>query len=303
MKISIVIPFYNNEQSIDELFQRLRKVVDNKIFDGHNIEFVLVDDGSEDESYSKLNSLLDSELLLNLSLVKLTRNFGSYNAFLAGIHHANGDCCVYLHADMQDPPELIATLFENFLKGVPLVLANRHSRDDGSFFSYMYHFLVKKLALKNAPPGGFDLVLFDNKIREEILSISEKNTNNVYLINWLGYPYISIPYNREKRKYGKSQWKFLKKVQLFVDTFFSFSNIPIQLIRFCFYSSIVFVVFSIVLYSVLSDDNSLMVLLSSIIIFIVSFNAVILSEYLDRIHETVRNRPNFVVENVLKNHT
>lgn len=298
MRISIIIPCFNNEESIAELFNRLEKLAQEEIFGGHAFELVLVDDGSKDNTYGQLVECAQKSPLES-RVVKLTRNFGSYNAFLAGMNYATGDCNVHLHADLQDPPELISQLFEHYLKGFKLVIANRSSREDASIFSSIYHKLVKRFAIKNTPDGGFDLILFDRKIKDEVLAISEKQTNNVYLINWLGYPYVSIPYKRLKRKHGKSQWAFWKKVHLFADTFFSFSDLPLKLIRYLFvFSALLFLVANYLFFFVSEMPHRVIIYIGTAIIFFCSINFVILSEFLSRIHETVRRRPSFVVEKV-----
>lgn len=298
MKISIIIPIFNNADSLPELFKRLEQVASKSIFNGHIFQLLLVNDGSKDHTAIVLKQLV-SESNLESKIISLTKNFGSYNAFLAGMTHANGTCNVHLHADLQDPPELIPQLFHHYLNGYKLVIANRKNREDASLFSSIYHFLVKKFAIHETPPGGFDLILFDEKIRQEIVSISEKHTNNVYLINWLGYEYVNIPYKRVKRKHGKSQWAFWKKVHLFIDTFFSFSNIPLTIIRISFYLSILFFLASsllVILHSNFSFQSP--IFLISLVLLFCGVNFVIVGEFLSRIHETVRNRPNFVVQDV-----
>lgn len=296
MKISVIIPCFNNEGSIKPLFERLCQVEKNIVFENSTFEYVFVDDGSSDNTY--INILNIREIYLSkIKIVKLTRNFGSYNSFLAGMYHSDGDCIVHLHADLQDPPELIPELFANFIKGYELVIANRNSREDESLFSRIYHILVKKYAVKNIPPGGFDLILFSKNIKNHIVNISEKNTNNVYLISWLGFPYVSIPYKREKREYGKSQWALNKKVKLFIDTFFSFSNLPVWFVRGLFFLIMILFIFSLILY-LFNFPIPRTILLISFLSCIILAGILVIVEYLDRIHETIRNRPNFIVEKI-----
>ena len=297
MKISIIVPCYNNAESIPELWERLIVLCTKPIFQGHEFEFVFVDDGSSDQTLLELRKLKAFSNNI-IRLVKLTKNFGSYNSFLAGMTHATGDCNVYLHADLQDPPELIEEQFSYFLKGIPLVIANRSTREDGSFLATFYHWIMRKYALKKAPIGGYDLIMFSSQIRNEIVKIGEKSTNNVYLISWLGYPFVQIPYNRVKRKHGHSQWSTKKKIHLFIDTIFSFTNIPLSIIRFLGLIGVLhFPVASIFFFFNKTMPFQLWFWASLILLFI-SLSSLILSEYINRIHETVRNRPNFVVEKI-----
>lgn len=296
MKISIIIPCYNNEGSIDPLMNRMFIIEKNEIFNNSTFEYVFVDDGSQDNTYNSILKL-KKESKSFIKAIKLTRNFGSYNSFLAGMYHASGDCIVHLHADLQDPPELIPDLFLNYLKGFELVIANRSSRDDESFFSTLYHNLVKKYAIRNIPTGGFDLIMFSHNIKNHIINISEKNTNNVYLISWLGFPYVSIPYKRERREHGNSQWAFNKKVKLFIDTIFSFTNVPVWIVRGLLTFSILLFLISILFYF-LEESISLNFILASFFSSLLLTGIMIIVEYLDRIHETIRKRPNFIVEKI-----
>ncbi len=300
--ISVIIPCYQNEGSISLLAEKLMEVK-TRLQQRAKMQFVFVNDGSTDGTLQELEKFKSTAPEV-VKIVQLTRNFGSYNAFLAGMHHSVGDCHVHLHADLQDPPELIEEMFEHFLKGNKLIIAYRKAREDGSLFSSLYHWKVRRFAIRNIPPGGFDLIMFDEAIRNGILAISEENTNIVYLISWLGYPYVAIPYTRKKRAHGTSQWKFWKKVRLFIDTFFSFTSYPVLLLRIicflCIITSLLMSGWLIYQWSEGMGDTTSLLILSGIILMLFSGGVIagILSEYIYRIHETVRNRPAFVVDSV-----
>ena len=285
---------------LNGLFERLKKVILNHTKENNVVyQIIAVDDGSLDNSYNITLNILKEDKNISSRLIKLSRNFGSYNTFLAGMNHCDGDCCVYLHADLQDPPELIPQLYENYVKGFKLVIANRESREDGTIFSTFYHWMIKVFGINNIPSGGFDLILFDKEIQNEVLKISEKNTNIVYLISWLGYPYVSIPYVRQKREHGTSQWFFWKKVRLLVDSVFSFTMLPAYWIRLTFVfmlvADFIFVIYEVCVRSIHPFNMMIMFFLTLILA-----NILIISEYLLRIHDSVRNRPSFVVDKVLK---
>ena len=304
-KVSIIIPCYQNEGSIpilaDRLFALQSKLQDRAIF-----SYVLVDDGSTDNTYKQLLDF-KNRLPDEVKILKLARNFGSYNAFLAGMTHSQGDCHVHLHADLQDPPELIEEMLTYHEKGTRLVIAHRNAREDVedvTFLASLYHFMVKRYAIKNIPEGGFDLMLFDEQIRKEVVGISEKNTNTVYLITWLGYPYVAIPYTRKKREHGHSQWTFWKNVKLFMDTFFSFSDFPLHILRMF---SLIGLTGSFLMgvYWAIAGEGSFLsphrlfgfwAILIAISVLVGIF---VLAEYMMRIHETVRKRPNFVVDEII----
>lgn len=297
MLFSVIIPCYNNAESIGPLIERLDATLAKEIFSSVKIQIVFVDDGSSDQTYieqKKIKSVSKHQT----TIVRLTRNFGSYNSFLAGMVHAKGDVNAYLHADLQDPPELIEEMFRHYLNGYKFVIANRMDREDKSSFSNFYHWLVKTFAINNIPKGGFDLILFDKSIKAEIVKIGEKNTNNVYLMSWLGFPYINIPYKREKRVYGKSQWTFGNKVKLLVDTVFSFTKIPLWTTRIIFVASVLMSISNLIHTLTSSASYSLTQIIKNQEATCVFLAFLITVEYLDRIHESVRKRPAFVVNSI-----
>lgn len=303
-KLSVIIPCYFNESNIPvtklELLKNESAFPDNLTF-----EYIMIDDGSKDNTLKELLKF-KSEYPEKVKVIKLSGNFGSYNAILAGMNYATGDCNVILAADLQDPPEIIVKMFEYWLKGHKLVIANRQDREE-SFFqrvvSNSYHFLMRKFALKDIPSGGYDLVLFDKQLKNEVVKINEKNTNQIYLLSWLKYDYVNIPYTRKKREVGKSKWTLQKKIKLFVDSFVSFSFFPIRLI------SIIGVLLGLVsffygLFVIYAKITGLVPLqgwtaIMVVLLFVSSFQMValgIIGEYVWRAMDAARNRPNFIVE-------
>lgn len=307
--ISIVIPCYYNELNIPDLTKEL--VLNESRFDKKlNFEYVFVDDGSKDNTYQ---ALLDFQKQYpdNVTLVKLVKNVGSYNAIVAGLSEARGECIVVISADLQDPPSLIPKMYSHFEKGYKLVVANRSKRNDsfvGDFFSNAYHGLIRRFALKNLPKGGFDFVLFHSDLKDHLLELNEKNTNCLYMLMWLGYDYVSVPYERLEREKGKSMWTFSKKVKLFIDSFISFSFLPVRLMVYSgvFLAMIGFLyAISIIVLKITGEIEipgwtTIMIL----IIFISSIQMIflgIIGEYLWRIFDEVRKRPNYIKEKVIKN--
>jgi glycosyltransferase involved in cell wall biosynthesis len=172
-KLSIVIPCYFNEKNIPQTMEAL-SLVERELLGQVEIEYVFVDDGSKDMTYKELLKIYEKKPH-QTKIVKLARNFGAYNAVLAGLGHANGDVLVTLSADLQDPPELIPKMLEYWKKGIKLVIANREAREESflqSSISNTFHYLMRKFALQNTPDGGFDLVLFDRQIRDDVVRMN-----------------------------------------------------------------------------------------------------------------------------------
>lgn len=305
-KLSIIIPCYYNEGNIPVTTAELLRNESN-LPSGLEFEYVMVDDGSKDGTLSELLKF-EAANPGKVKVVKLVANYGSYNAIVAGMQVATGDCNVVITADLQDPPELMAKMYSYWTSGMKLVIANRKERKEGFFkdlFASTFQFLMKNFALENLPEGGFDYVLFDRMIREEIVRMQEKNTNSLYLMLALGFDYVSIPYTRKERAIGKSRWTLKKKLKLFVDSFVSFSFLPIRaitsigfLLGFLALCYGLFVAFAKVTGLVSNQGWSSTML---VLLFVSSFQMIsigILGEYLWRSLDASRKRPNYLIDKV-----
>lgn len=307
-KLSIIIPCYENGKNIPVTGRTL--IAGEKRFPkGTRFEYIFVDDGSKDDTVNELKKFY-RKYPTKVIIVKLSRNFGSNNASMAGLSVATGDCSAILAADLQDPPDLIATMFAYWQKGTLLVIANRAGRNDGivsGLLSETFHTLMRKVIFPGAPRGGFNLSLFDRKLRNEVLALKEKNFFLPYLLLWLGYAYVTIPYVRRRRTIGKSQWTFAKRLTTFIDTFVSFTYLPLRVISFCgLLLSIFAVAYAIIIvYGRLTSHipvegwTSLVIIL----LFVSSFQMIalgIIGEYLWRTLDATRSRPPYIIEKIFK---
>lgn len=305
-KFSIVVPIYFNELNIPYTIPKLQRL--QELLPECELEFVFVDDGSRDDSLKLLLKAKESDP--RIKVIKLSRNFGSMAAIQAGLEHVTGDCVGIISADLQDPPELFETMINQWKAGKKVVLATRSDREE-SFsqraFANSYYFLLEKFALKEYPKGGFDFVLIDRQVVFEILDIKEKNTNIMSLIYWLGHDRELIPYTRQERKLGKSRWTFSKKVKLFVDSFVSFSYMPIRVMSLIgmltailsfFYGLFVIVC---TLFGLISLQGwTTIIALITFLLGIIMTMLGIIGEYLWRILDESRKRPAYIVDEVYK---
>ena len=175
--VSIVIPCYQSVDNIPELTTALQ-ALSARLPEDVTMEVIIVDDGSTDgslEAIEKMKDILNDPVII----VKLSGNFGSYPAFLAGLHYANGDCCVQLHADLQDPPDHIPDMIAHWKNGFKLVIGQRVDREElgvYTLFARLYHKMIKAVAMPYIPDGGYDLILFDRSLRDHIVQMNESNT-------------------------------------------------------------------------------------------------------------------------------
>jgi dolichol-phosphate mannosyltransferase len=305
-KISIVIPCYYNELNIPITGPALIENESNFPSDV-TFEYVYVDDGSKDQT---LKALLDLKQKYpeKIKVVKLAGNVGSYNAIVAGTEYTTGDCVSVITADLQDPPELIPKMYDYWLKGIKFVVANRINREESfvkKILANTFQYLIKKHALPNIPKGGFDFVLFDKQLKEELIKIKEKNTNSLYLLAWMNFEMVSIPYTRLERKVGVSKWTFKKRMKLFIDSFVSFSYLPLRLITILGFltgfSTLIYAMVVIFLKFTGSVPVSGWSSMMLVILFTSSFQMIgigVLGEYMWRVLEASRNRPLYIVDKV-----
>lgn len=304
-KVSIILPCFNVENNIPVTSKVLIEA--ERLYPPDvSFEYVFVDDGSKDKTYSELKKVLAKHS--GVKIVKLSRNFGSNNAALAGLNHATGDCISIIAADLQDPPELISEMFEFWRKGIKLVVANRKNREESPFRVFaanIYHYLMRK-SIPYAPEGGFDLVLFDSSIKNQLVEMNEHNTYLPYQLMWLGYEYVNIPYTRRKREIGHSMWTFSKKVKSAIDSIVSFSFSPIRMISITgfFLGAISLTYLLLIIWRKFADPASVVEgWASGMVIFlgVSSFQMIsmgVIGEYLWRALDSTRNRPNFIVDRV-----
>lgn len=304
-RLSVIIPFLNEAENLGKLHERLGAVV-AKLPDVA-VEVVLVDDGSSDRSLDAIRGFPPSNLTVRV--VKLSRNWGGHAAIAAGVQSATGDILTFLSADLQDPPEIIVELYRKWCEGARICWATRQSRADGlsaRLTAAAYYWLLRRFALPQMPVGGVDLCLVDKKVVRALGNLQERNSNVFNLLMWAGFEQCFIPYDRADREHGASRWTFAKRLKLFIDSLIGFSFMPIRMISsagaalsvlgLCYAALIVVRWF---LYGApVTGWASLMVallMLSGVQMLMLG----VLSEYLWRALDASRNRPLYIVDEVI----
>ncbi|MFF5993862.1 glycosyltransferase family 2 protein [Lysinibacillus sp. KU-BSD001] len=301
---SILVPIYYNELNIPHTVPRLQAL--EKLIPDYNLEFVFVDDGSKDNSLKLLLEQQKNDS--RIKVIKLSKNYGSMQAIQAGLNYVTGDCVGIISADLQDPPELFQKMINTWENGKKIVMATRSDREESfsqKLFSNTYYYLMDKFAIKGYPKGGFDFVLIDQQVVEELVLISEKNTNIMSLIFSLGHEQEFIPYVRQERKHGKSRWTLSKKIKLFVDSFVSFSYAPIRFMTAIGFTvallSFLYAFFIVIAYIsglVEVQGWTSIVALITLLQGLTMMMFGIIGEYLWRILDETRKKPGYIVDEV-----
>jgi polyisoprenyl-phosphate glycosyltransferase len=306
-RVSIVVPVFHNAKSLPELMERLAALAGRNV--DYDFEFVFVDDGSGDNSFEVLQDLMTRDD--RVRIVKLSRNFGSNPAIIAGLSAATGDAVAAIAADLQDPPELIHDMLAHWRDGAKVVLAVRKGRQDPglvSFLSSVFYALFRRFAIASMPAGGFDSFLIDRQVCDLVRGFGETNMYIMGLILWLGFKPVELPYIRGPRpaRYGRSMWSFTKRIKYFIDSFVAFSYFPIRIasvlgivLSFIGLIYAAVVIFARVVRGYQPEGWASLMVVVLVVSGVQLFIMGILGEYLWRTLDVARRRPQFVVERVL----
>ena len=301
MKISFVIAVYHNEGAITKTYEKIKSIFSTDLL-GFSYEIVFVDDGSTDGSLSEILGLRERDS--SVKGLTFTRNFGQMAAMLAGFKEASGDAVINISADLQDPIELIPQMVGRWQEGAETVICYRTDREDNlaaKLFSRLAYGVLR-ISLPQIPPGGFDFVLMDRRVMDEFNAIDVRHRFFQGDLLWTGYRTVFIPYVRLQRTIGKSQYNFGKKLKNFLDAVLDASYLPIRLISLAGVLTSAFgVLYSAsIVFSWLRGETPFqgwaplmiaILLVGGMIMVMLG----VIGEYVWRINEEVRKRPNYVV--------
>jgi polyisoprenyl-phosphate glycosyltransferase len=227
LKYSIVVPVYNEEESIAELVRRLREIMDK--LDGP-AETVLVDDGSKDSSYRLMLDARDTDP--RFKVIQLSRNFGHQIAITAGMDSASGQAVVVMDADLQDPPEAILELAAKWQEGYDVVYAVRRRRPGETRFKTMtasaFYSLMHRMASIEQTVDVGDFRLVDRRALDAFLRMREHNRYVRGMFSWIGFRQAAVPYDRDLRHAGSSKYPLHKMVKFATDGLVGFSTAPLR---------------------------------------------------------------------------
>jgi len=208
--LSIVIPVFNESACIPQLAARVRHVIDEF---GAEAEVVLVDDHSTDDTSQLLKQLCSEDG--RYRYIRLSSNSGSHVALLAGLEHARGACRVFMAADLQDPPELIAKMIEFWKAGNDVVWAVRDQRHGVGLLeqvsSRLFYWLMNRFGEVNLPPNGADFALLDRRVAEALAACVGAHPNLICELARIGFRQVSFPYAKQARISGRSKWTLRRR--------------------------------------------------------------------------------------------
>ena len=305
--ISLIIPAYNEEECVDELFNRLVKVFATE--DKYNFEVIIVENGSIDSTWDKLQEIASKDS--RFKILKLSRNFRMDGGLTAGLDFIKGDACVLMTADLQDPPELISEFLRYWEQGYENIYGVITKREGTgpirTMNSKLFYWLAGKLTDGRIPRNASDFRLVDRKVYLAVRGMTERNRFVRGLVAWAGFNSIGVPMERPPRFGGVSNAHTLKVLDLAFKGIFAHSYKPLRLITvFGFvlsalsFISILPLFFLWLFVGVPFAGFGTLVGLFLLVFGIVSLMLGILSEYVGLIYEEVKSRPNYVVSEFLE---
>lgn len=299
--ISLIVPFYNEEEGIAIFFKRVNKILKDLTTD---YEIICINDGSKDETLLQLQKINSKDN--KVKIISFSRNFGKEAALTAGLDFATKSVVIPIDADLQDPPELIPLMVAKWQLGFDVVVAKRKHREDTVFkklTAKLFHKFFGYLTNNNLHPEAGDFRLLDQKVISIIKLLPEKTRFMKGIFSWVGFKTTEIYYDRPRRALGTTKIPFIKLLKLAFDGIVSFSTKPLKI---WLYIGLIFSIISFTYASFLilrklffgadlPGYTSLMV----VILFMGGVQLVslgVIGEYIARIYREVKNRPIYIVD-------
>lgn len=301
--ISLVIPCYNEQEVLAELFAKLEEITNE--LSSYKFELIFVNDGSRDKTQSILNDYLGVNP--DAKIVEFSRNFGKEPAMSAGLQHASGDAVIPIDADLQDPPELIAQMIEKWEQGAMVVLARRANRSSDTFMkrltAALFYKLHNQMASVKIPENVGDFRLMDRDVVDAINQLPERLRFMKGLFAWVGYDAVTIDYVRAERSAGDTKFSGSKLWNFALEGITSFSAMPLKI--WTYFG--ILVAISCLGYATYTLVATLMFGIdvpgyASLLIFVLFFGSMnmigvgIIGEYIGRIYLETKARPLYIVK-------
>ncbi len=301
MKISIVVPCYNEQATVEKFYDACLPILKQM-----NVEYeiIFVNDGSRDATYEKLSELAEKDF--NVKAINFSRNFGQQSAILCGFRYSSGDCVVELDCDLQDPVEIIPKMYEKFLEGYDVVHGRRIKRKGESLFkkatAAMYYKFLAKISTAKMPRNTGDFKLLSRRVVDLVCNMSEHQKYLRGLESWVGFKQTFVDFERKQRVAGESHYTLKKMVSLAKAGILANSNYPLSLSMKVGIASGILSVLGFIALIVLSIvkvpfDTVIWLIPTLVLLFSISyvFNG-LTNLYVANIYEEVKNRPEYIVE-------
>ena len=303
-KVSIVVPMYNEQESLEILYQELNRVTDT--IKDYEFEYLFVNDGSKDNTLQEIQRLATADD--RVRYVSFSRNFGKEAALYAGLSNADGDYIATMDADLQDPPSLLPRMLAMIESQDCDNVATRRVNRKGeppirSFFARCFYKLMRRLSNIDIADGARDYRLMSRAMVDSILSVSEYNRFSKGIFAWVGYETRWLEFENVERSAGETKWSFWKLVRYSIDGIINFSNTPLQISSYLgmilTIVSFIAIIVEVIRALVFGDPVAGWPSLVCIITFIGGielFCMGIMGQYISKTYMEVKHRPHYIVK-------
>lgn len=305
MKLSLVVPCYNEEANVERFFNEVNSAFNNKIPD---FEFVFVNDGSKDDTYKKLKELYKENTDSNIQVLTFSRNFGKEAAIYAGLSHTKGDLVCIIDADLQQRPEVVLEMLSEIEKDESLdcVAAYQENRKESKTLSGLksaFYKVINKITDVDFVNGASDFRLMKREMVEAILEMTEYHRFSKGIFSWVGFNTKYIPYTVEERQFGETKWSYGKLFKYAFEGILSFSTLPLKLATgvglVTAFASIIYLIVVVLQKLIFGIDVPGYATIVVLVLFLGGmqlFCLGILGEYLSKIYVQVKNRPIYILK-------
>lgn len=297
--LSIVIPVLNEEENLQVLYEELAVVLDRL----GTREIIFVDDGSDDRSVELILGFRRHDP--TVKLIRLSRNFGHQAAISAGLDHASGDAVVFMDADLQDPPQLLAELVDRWQDDHEVVYAIRRKRKEGwpkRMAYFVFYRLLRRLADIQVPADSGDYCLIDRRVADALRALPERNRFLRGLRSWVGFRQVGVPYERPSRFAGEVKYTTSRLIKLALDGLLAFSSVPLRIASYLgFITAGLGLIYILVAVFARLFAGRVPAGWTSIIAIVLTIGGIqlivtgVLGEYLGRVYGEVKGRPLYLV--------
>ena len=306
MLFSAIVPCYNEEENIADVYNEILKQEDYLKSKALEIEFIFIDDGSKDGTVAEVKKLIEKDERVHL--VSFSRNFGKEAAIYAGLQNAKGDFVAMMDADLQDPPSLLPQMFEAVLnEGYDCAATRRVNRKGEppirSWFARRFYSLMKKISDTELMDGARDYRLMTRKMVDAVLSVKEYNRFSKGIFGWVGFKTKWIEFENIERRKGETKWSFWGLVKYSLEGIMAFSSAPLMVASYTglFFTLIAFLalIFLFVRALIFGDPTPGWPSLACIIVFVSGvqlFCLGVVGQYLSKVYLEVKERPIYIVK-------
>ena len=304
MKLSIIVPCYNEEQSLPLFYPELEKYTDQL---EQEIEVILVDDGSKDNTLNVIKDLKSKNK--EIIGISFSRNFGKESGILAGLKESTGDLVVLMDADLQDPPyllpEMIKAITEEGYDSVATYRVDRAGEPPiRSFFARQFYRLINRISDVEIVDGARDYRLMTRVMVDSIISLSEYHRFSKGIFTWVGFKTKYIAFENVERVAGETKWNFWKLFKYAIEGIVAFTTAPLRISMvmgfFVSFVTLLYMIYVVIKALIFGDPVAGYPSMMSIILFLGGVQLLgigVLGEYLSKTYMEVKNRPHYIVKN------